>query len=82
MTDNSDETKGQTLWDPASDEPIRVPKARHPIANAILIMCGLFAMASPLLLWISWTKEMLTTIFFTSLVCIVICYIIVRLDPE
>ena len=29
-----------------------------------------------------WTKEMLTTIFFTSLVCIVICYIIVRLDPE
>ena len=73
----------EVVWDPADDEPpIELPPKRHPLANVVLTICGLIAMASPLALWISWTQEILMSVFSIAIACILVCVAIVHFDPE
>jgi hypothetical protein len=79
----TDEQEREIVWDVGNDDPpVVLPLKRHPVANAVLTVCGLIAMASPLALWISWTEEILINVFVLALVCIAVCWGIVAFDPE
>jgi hypothetical protein len=83
MTESQKRVGRDAVWDPASDAPpAHQPRERGPVADVILHICGLVAMASPLAAWIAWTQTILVTVFVTALTCILICWLIVSFDPE
>lgn len=62
---------------------------RHSIAKLPLrirqgcvSLCGIIALVSPLLLWISWSKVVFYIVVSTAVISVLIVYIIVRFGPD
>ncbi len=69
------------MLDIATERPV-VPAFRERSARseAIIAVFGLIALASPLALWIAWTRELLLLAFGAGIVSTLICWLTVRLS--
>ena len=52
------------------------------VMNRVIAGCALIAMASPLLLWISWSKTGFFIIIGTAMTCVAIIWLLIWLYPE
>jgi hypothetical protein len=69
---------GDGMLDAAGDTPaVPLFRERGPLAEFIIAVCGLTALATPLILWVSWTQEIFMTALVVGLVCIAVCWAVV-----
>lgn len=53
-------------------------RQRNGFEETLIAVFGLFALVSPLLLWVSWTQAMFEIVFALSVVSIAVCYGVVH----
>ena len=66
------------MLDAATDRPaVPLFRERGWLAELVIAVCGLTALATPLILWVSWSKEIFIPALAVGLTCIAICWLVV-----
>lgn len=69
---------GDVMLDAATDRPaVPLFRERGWLAELVIAVCGLTALATPLILWVSWSKEIFIPALAVGLTCIAICWLVV-----
>lgn len=59
-----------------------VQKLPKTVVSALLTMCGLVLIVSPLALWISWTPAIFNAVLGTALLALLVAWLLIMLGRE